>query len=238
MQQAPGTHLHAGNRRYRRPAAWHLPRSDQERFGPHSHERTAPSRSPAAADPPQVAGAATLRAIGHGRRWNALGVTTRKAPPPFSTSGRRRGDVLVSGRRSSNGRIIGDIPTLPAPEGEVVPGGQRGGMIRAEHPNAVGELPFELGDRAGDIPTLPAPEGEVVPGGQRGGMIRAEHPLCAVSSRSNSVTAPATSPPSPRQPAAKRCSSESMSRQNRSARRRFKQRMASLWDLPATIFVS
>jgi hypothetical protein len=39
-------------------------------------------------------------------------------------------------------------------------------------------------------------------------------------------------------PAAKRCSSASMRRQTRSARRRFKQRIASLWDLPATIFVS
>ena len=158
-----------------------------------------------------------------------------------TSASRSRRDVLRRPPESavpSNGRIIGDIPTLPAPEGEVVPGGQRGGMIRAEHPNAVGEQPFELGDRAGDIPTLPAAGGQVVAGGQRGGMIRAEHPRCAVSSRSNSVTAPATSPPSPRQPAAKRCSSESMSRQNRSARRRFKQRMASLWDLPATIFVS
>jgi len=45
-------------------------------------------------------------------------------------------------------------------------------------------------------------------------------------------------PECPPGPAAKRCSSASMSRQTRSARRRFKQRMASLWDLPATIFVS
>ena len=67
------------DRRAARPVV--VDRSDQERFGPHSHERTAPRRSPAAADPPQVAGAATRRAIGHGRRWNALGVTTRKAPP-------------------------------------------------------------------------------------------------------------------------------------------------------------
>ena len=45
-------------------------------------------------------------------------------------------------------------------------------------------------------------------------------------------------PECPPGPAAKRCSSESMSRQTRSASRRFKQRMASLWDLAAATFVS
>src|ERR1700736_5275999 len=45
-------------------------------------------------------------------------------------------------------------------------------------------------------------------------------------------------PECPPGPAAKRRSSASMSRQTRLASRRFKQRMASLWDLPATIFVS
>ena len=45
-------------------------------------------------------------------------------------------------------------------------------------------------------------------------------------------------PECPPGPAAKRCSSASMSRQTRSASWRFKQRMASLWDLPAATFVS
>ena len=45
-------------------------------------------------------------------------------------------------------------------------------------------------------------------------------------------------PECPPGPAAKRCSSASMSRQTRSASWRSKQRMASLWDLPAATFVS
>ena len=58
---------------------------------------------------------------------------------------------------SPNRQIIGDIPTLPAAEGEVVAGGQRVGVIRAEHPDAVGEQPVEFGDRASESPNPAGP---------------------------------------------------------------------------------
>ena len=44
----------------------------------------------------------------------------------------------------------GDVPALPAPGGEVVAGGQRVGMIGAQHPLLLGEQPFEFGDRFDD----------------------------------------------------------------------------------------
>ena len=50
-------------------------------------------------------------------------------------------------------------------------------MIGAQHPDPVGEQPFEFGDRAADVPARPAPEGEVAAGGQGVGMIGAQHPL-------------------------------------------------------------
>jgi hypothetical protein len=61
--------------------------------------------------------------------------------------------------------------------GEVVPGGQGGGVVRAQDPLAVGQGPLEQRDRLGDPARLTAGDGEAVPGGQGSGVIRAQDPL-------------------------------------------------------------
>jgi hypothetical protein len=86
-------------------------------------------------------------------------------------------------------------PVGPVGGGEVVPGVQDVGVVRAQDPLAVGEVALVQRDRLGGPARLPVGLGEVVPGAQGAGVVRAQDPFLVLArSRARYVAHRVTSP--------------------------------------------
>ena len=68
---------------------------------------------------------------------------------------------------------FGDVTRPTCQVGDVVAGGERVGVVGAQHPLLVGEEYFEESAGFGDIPRLTCPVGDVVASGERVGVVGA-----------------------------------------------------------------